>query len=316
MSDLPAGLAAAIRRLADGEGNLAASAERISTHYRQRGASRQVIGSEADVLAYALSRMPATYAAVSAVLDELSERAPDFAPDAMLDMGAGPGTAAWAAATAYPGIDATLVDHNQRFLAMAGALAADAGVERLQVQVGELTGFTAGRTFPLVTCAYALTELDDDAMRVAAERLWSHSSGVLVIVEPGRPRDYQRLLRVREQLIGQGAEVLAPCPHEHACPLVEPDWCHFSARLSRSRDHMRMKGGTLGYEDEKYSYLVLARPGIGMRAGARVLRPPFENKFSVTLPLCTPDGLEERAIASRDKAAFKAARKLDWGDAL
>jgi ribosomal protein RSM22 (predicted rRNA methylase) len=78
---------------------------------------------------------------------------------------------------------------------------------------------------------------------------------------------------------------------------------------------MRMKGGTLGYEDEKYSYLVVARPGIGDRAPGRVLRRPEENKFSVTLAVCAPDGLEARVVPSRDKAAFKAAKKLDWGDA-
>lgn len=316
MSDIPAGLSAAVRRLAEGQQNLAASAGRISEHYRQRGASRQVIGGEADVLAYALSRMPATYAAVSAVLEEVSRRAPDFAPPAVLDVGAGPGTAAWAAAAAFAGIEALLVDHNRAFLAVAETLATETPAGEVAVQLGELGRFELGRQFPLVTCAYALTELSDAELLVAADRLWSHCDGVLVIVEPGRPRDYERLLAVRSRLIGQGAEVLAPCPHERACPLVAPDWCHFSVRLSRTRDHMRMKGGTLGYEDEKYSYLVLARPGIGQRAGGRVLRQPEENKFSVALAVCAAEGLEQRVVPSRDKAAFKVAKKLVWGDAL
>jgi ribosomal protein RSM22 (predicted rRNA methylase) len=47
-----------------------------------------------------------------------------------------------------------------------------------------------------------------------------------------------------------------------------------------------------------------------------VLRRPEENKFSVTLSLCTPHGLEKRVVASRDKAAFKQARKAGWGDAF
>ena len=110
--------------------------------------------------------------------------------------------------------------------------------------------------------------------------------------------------------------MLAPCPHERACPLVEPDWCHFSVRLNRSRDHMRMKGGTLGYEDEKFSYLIVGRAGTGARAEGRVLRRPEENKFSVTLAVCAEEGLEQRVIPSRDKPAFKRAKKLDWGDAV
>jgi len=315
LSDLPADLAAAVRRLAEGRKGLGDSSARISEHYRQRGASRQVIGGADDAVAYALSRMPATYAAVSAVLEELQARAPEFAPKTLLDGGAGPGTAGWAVAGAFEGIAPTLMDHNRAFLALAGALAegtALAGAELLEADLGR---FELPTRYDLVTCAYALTELPDAEMLAAAERLWWHSDGVLALIEPGRPRDYQRLMAVRRRLIELGGRVLAPCPHERDCPLVEPDWCHFSVRLSRSRDHMRMKGGTLGYEDEKYSYLVVARPGIGAPAPGRVLRRPEENKFSLTLAVCGADGLETRVVPSRDKPAFKAAKKLDWGDA-
>jgi ribosomal protein RSM22 (predicted rRNA methylase) len=274
-----------------------------------------VIGGADDAVAYALSRMPATYAAVSAVLEELQARAPEFAPKTLLDAGAGPGTAGWAVAEAFEGIAPTLMDHNRAFLTLAGTLAegtALAGAELLEADLGR---FELPTRYDLVTCAYALTELPDAEMLAAAERLWRHSDGVMALIEPGRPRDYQRLMAVRRRLIELGGRVLAPCPHEHDCPLAEPDWCHFSVRLSRSRDHMRMKGGTLGYEDEKYSYLVVARPGIGAPAPGRVLRRPEENKFSVTLAVCGADALEARVVPSRDKPAFKAAKKLDWGDA-
>lgn len=50
-----------------------------------------------QVAAYAAARMPGCYAAVARVLDELRLRLPDFAPASMLDFGAGPGTAVWAA---------------------------------------------------------------------------------------------------------------------------------------------------------------------------------------------------------------------------
>jgi len=316
-SELPPALSRAIRDLADstGRAGLADSAAAISSHYRQRGASRDVVGGTGSAIAYALSRMPATYAAVSAVLDELAARAPEFAPLSVLDAGAGPGTAAWAAAAAYDDAHLTLVDHNRHFLDLAKQLAGDVVQHGPELIQDDLNRFDLGRRFDLVTCAYALTELPDEAMLATASRLWRHTEGALALIEPGRPRDYERLMAVRAHLIGQGASVLAPCPHERECPLVEPDWCHFSVRLNRSRDHMRMKGGTLGYEDEKFSYLLLARPGIGTRAEGRVLRRPEENKFSVTLSVCAPEGLETRVVASRDKAAFKAARKLDWGDA-
>lgn len=286
-------------------------AEKLSGHYRGRGRSREVVNDSADVLAYALSRMPATYAAVEAVLAELALRAPDFAPATLLDAGAGPGTAALAAAAAYPDAAATLFDHNRAFLDLARELAPQA-----ETVLGELPGLALERRFDLVTCAYALTELPDAGLVDVALRLWAHTEGVLVLVEPGRPRDYERLLAVRAALLAAGAEVLAPCPHALQCPLVAPDWCHFAVRLARSREHVRLKAAALGYEDEKFSYLVVARPGLGVPAATRVIARPEENKFSVTLPLCTPAGLERRQVVSRDRAAFKAARKLRWGDPL
>ncbi len=315
MTDQPAALSAALRRFAEGRKGLGDSSARISEQYRQRGASRQVIGGADDAVAYALSRMPATYAAVSAVLEELQARAPDFAPRTLLDAGSGPGTAGWVAAAAFEGIAATLMDHNRAFLTLAARLAEGTALAGAELVEADLGRFELATRYDLVTCAYALTELPDAQMLAAAEQLWRHSDGVLAIIEPGRPRDYQRLMAVRRHLIELGGRVLAPCPHERECPLVEPDWCHFSVRLSRSREHMRMKGGTLGYADEKYSYLVIARPGIGAPAAGRVLRRPEENKFSVTLAVCGADGLESRVVPSRDKPAFKAAKKLDWGDA-
>lgn len=309
--NLPAELQDAIRRVAESRdrGALRESSARISEHYRAQGASRGVIAGGGDAVAYALSRMPATYAAVSRVLGELAEGAPEFSPATLLDAGAGPGTAGWAATEAFPGITATLLDHSPEFLALAGEL----GLTATTVP-GDLTRFDLGQSYDLVTCAYALTELGDAAVLAAAERLWTHTAGVLVAIEPGRPRDYRRLMAVRARLVELGATVLAPCPHDKPCPLVAPDWCHFSVRLNRSREHMRMKGGTLGYEDEKFSYLVVARPGIGTRTPARVIKPPIENKFSVSLPVCAADGAQVRVVSSRDKVAFKGARKLGWGD--
>lgn len=310
---LPPELSLTIAELATGAGrrDLADRAGRLSGHYRERGASRQVVAADADALAYGLSRMPATFAAVRAVLADLERGAPDFVPGSVLDAGAGPGTAALAAAQIWPDIVPLLLDENPVFLDLAARLNPSARLER-----GDLRSFELGTRFDLVTCAYALTELADAELSGVVERLWRHSSGVLLLVEPGRPRDYARLLRVRAQLLAEGAELIGPCPHALACPLQAQDWCHFSVRLDRSREHRQLKQAALGYEDEKFSYLLLGRAGIGHAAASRIIKPPRENKFSVTLPLCLPTGLaEDLVIERRDGAAFKPARKAEWGDA-
>ncbi len=100
--DLPAELRAALDAKLQGlsRNDAAERAALISRTYRDGGSSG-AIRSEADALAYALARMPATYAAVTASLNALCELRPDFAPQTLLDVGAGPGTASWAAAEAF-----------------------------------------------------------------------------------------------------------------------------------------------------------------------------------------------------------------------
>src|SRR3981189_3789194 len=112
--DLPAELKAALEAKLQGLSlnDTAERAARISRTYRDGGGSG-AIASEADALAYALARMPATYAAVTASLNALREITPHFAPAALLDVGAGPGTATWAAAEAFPSLkNFTLLDDN------------------------------------------------------------------------------------------------------------------------------------------------------------------------------------------------------------
>ena len=125
--DLPAELKAALDGKLRGfsRNDAAGRAASISKTYRDGGGSGG-IRSETDALAYALARMPATYAAVAASLNALVEIRPDFAPNSLLDIGAGPGTATWAAAVAFPSLkDFALLDANTTLRALALDLARD-----------------------------------------------------------------------------------------------------------------------------------------------------------------------------------------------
>ena len=83
--------------------------------------SSAVIGNDTDALAYALVRMPATYAAVTACLDALQIARPDFTPANMIDLGAGPGTATFAAADAFPSLARFALTDTNESSARAGA---------------------------------------------------------------------------------------------------------------------------------------------------------------------------------------------------
>ena len=321
--DLPAGLRAAIDRALEGvpRKGLAERAARTSRAYRAGQPSSAVIREADDALAYALTRLPATYAACAAVLAEAARRAPDFAPASLLDAGAGTGAASWAAVDTWPRLAAlTWLDASSLFLALARQLAA-AGPQALreaQALRGDLTAPGPWPRADLVIASYALAEIAGDRQISTVIELWTACDGLLVLVEPGTPAGYGRILAARTALVDIGATLIAPCPHQAACPLVGEDWCHMSVRLPRSRDHRLAKGAEAPFEDERYSYLIAARPGVSLGpARPRILAPPRTGKPGIALKLCGLDGaLEPRLIPRRDKVAYAAVRRLGWGDVL
>lgn len=108
---------------------LRSHAQEISDTYRSDGTST-VIRGELDALAYATVRMPATYAAIRAGLKSTADVIPDLEPRSILDIGAGPGTASWAAQDIGPSIrQATLVDRNPSLLDIARRMAVSSSLE-------------------------------------------------------------------------------------------------------------------------------------------------------------------------------------------
>ncbi|HXA50363.1 MAG TPA: small ribosomal subunit Rsm22 family protein, partial [Candidatus Acidoferrum sp.] len=160
----------------------------------------------------------------------------------------------------------------------------------------------------LVIAAYSLGEIEADLVA----RLWAAARVALMVIEPGTPRGAAGITTIREQLLSLGAHMAAPCPAAMPCPLREPDWCHFAARVERTSMHRRLKNAELGYEDEKFSYVAVVREPLAL-TGARVLRHPQHRPGLIELELCTAEGpLHERAT-KRDKDRFRAARKAGWG---
>jgi ribosomal protein RSM22 (predicted rRNA methylase) len=317
--DLPAELKAALEVMLHGRSrsDAAQRANAISQNYRGGGGSG-AIRSEADALAYALARMPATYAAVTASLNALRQVRPDFAPQSLLDVGAGPGTASWAAAQAFPTLQAfTLLDANAALRSLALDLAH--GSSRLSAmhydQCDARTKLADTAAADFVVASYVINELDDGARATLTDQLWAQTRDTLLVVEPGTPTGTQRVLDLRSRLIAQGAHVAAPCPHDAQCPLVAPDWCHFTQRLPRSRTHKQLKAAELPYEDEKFIFVAVSRTPVPLRP-ARVLTQPDTTKIAVTAKLCTDQGVARVTAARRDKLAYARFKKLNWGDAV
>jgi ribosomal protein RSM22 (predicted rRNA methylase) len=317
--DLPAELKAALQAKLHGlsRSDAAERSAAISQTYRSGGGSA-AIRTEAHALAYALARMPATYAAVTASLNALCEVRPDFAPQNLLDVGAGPGTAIWAAAEAFSSLANFMsIDANTALRTLALDLFDKSSrLSKLQYRQGEARAVLShAEPADLVVASYLLGEMSDTERAGLADLMWARTSDTLLIVEPGTPAGYARILALRRQLIALGAHVAAPCPHDGECPLIAPDWCHFAQRLPRSRAHRQLKGAELAFEDEKFAYVALTRAPVA-RHPARVLAQPDVGKVAVTAKLCTPGGLVVAKVSRRARADYARARRWRWGDAV
>lgn len=310
---------------------LAAAAEALSSRYRAGAGAgeseeRPHLRSSGDVTAYAAFRLPATFGAIGAALEAVRARRPAWRPRSILDAGAGPGTAMWAAAALWPELgEATAIEQDDHMIALGRRLMADAGGEApvrgaatwLRADLAGPWKTPAGM-YDLVVAAYALGEVAPRVRSAVLARLWANTAedGVLLVVEPGTMEGFGVIRAARAEMLGAGATIVAPCPHDRACPMGEGDWCHFAQRVARTRLHRQVKGGALAYEDEKYSYVALTRTGVASPIAGRVLRHPQVRPGRIALELCAPDGLEKTTITRSDPRRWREARDITWGDAL
>ncbi|MDX3359977.1 small ribosomal subunit Rsm22 family protein [Streptomyces sp. ME02-6978.2a] len=300
----------------------ATAVDRLIASYRGRTPTHTpVLRDRADVVAYAAYRMPATFEAVRAALGALAEAAPDWTPAAHTDLGGGTGAATWATAATWPGErPVTVLDWAEPALALGREIAAAhpalKGAEWRRERIGRALALD---TTDLVTVSYVLGELTEADRGHVVDAAAAAARSAVVIIEPGTPDGYGRILEARDRLIAAGLRIAAPCPHSARCPIVAgQDWCHFAARVSRSSLHRQVKGGSLPYEDEKFAYVAATRlpPSEATPAPHRVVRRPQIRKGQVLLDLCDPgEELRRETVTKRHGPLYRAARDAAWGDA-
>lgn len=303
---LPEKLQLAIDEMASLSPALRKAREALTLAYKEGRGSP--FSDEAKRLAYLGARLPGTYAAVYKVLQEISVEI-----HYMLDLGAGPGTASWAAADIFPNLHRiTLIEKSSEAIALGQKLASSS--QSLALQEAHWICQSLLEPIPsadLGILSYVLNEVSDP--EAVIEHCWK-SVSILAIVEPGTPKGFHLIRKIRDRLIQLKAHILAPCPHSLTCPIQGTDWCHFSARVQRTRLHRLLKEGSLGYEDEKFSYLIAAKAPL-KPCSNRILRHPLKQSGHVRLALCSETGsLEEKVITRSDKENYRRARDAEWGD--
>jgi len=297
------------------------AAQAISLRYRSRDNQhgKHFIQSRNEALAYAVARMPATYGAVYSALNYSLNGLEDPLSDitSLIDIGAGTGSATWAA-NELLALNSNMCIEYDEFMKNLG--------KALMAHNTDLSGKTQWKSLNIVTddipgkadlviASYVLNELRENEQQEIADKLWGLAKKLLLFVETGTPDGFRVLNRIREKLLKYNAHILAPCPHNNACPIKDDDWCHFTCRIQRNRLHRMAKGGEAPFEDEKYSYLAVAKEAVHSDF-ARIMRHPKVGKGHVGLVVCTNDGIKQITISKRNGDIYKIAKKASCGDKI
>lgn len=291
--------------------------------------STSLLQDERTVLAYAATRMPATYAVCVAVFNHLLNHLQGRRLSSILDLGSGPGTVLWASHALFPelaqvtcveGVPACLHLAQTLWTTRDGHNANGPTVTWIQSDLA-----SAGSTLPtsphdLVSLSYVMGEIPPHQRHVVLDYAWQRALSFCVLIEPGTPRGFEALHWARQWLIQRGAFIVAPCPHAKSCPMMEAghqktpqDWCHFSQRVERNAHHRRLKESSLMYEDEKYCYLIVSKNPVKSSL-SRIVKKPFSGKGHVTLDVCTQHGLKRFIVSKTQGSLYKSARSFRWGD--
>ena len=290
----------------------------LSEDYRSENGA-PALRTDAQRGAYLIARFPATYSATWRAFSEISQRASQETIKSLLDLGSGPGTALFAAADLFQTLEkATLLDRDAEWLQLGrrlGTQSSRSAVREASWLHHDLNSPPASPPHDLVAISYALGELSIAKAEATVRHAWELSEKFLAIIEPGTRRGFANINAARSTLLAAGATILAPCPHHQACPMAKAgDWCHFAQRVERTTAHRRLKSGNLGYEDEKFSYVVASRLPFEAIT-ARIVRHPRKHPGHVQLALCCETGeLRSETVARSQKAKYKLARRADWGD--
>ncbi len=296
------------------------NARELSRRYmNESGNGMSLLNKDKEAAVYSIMRMPATFSAVAAALEQLCEVS-DFVPRSLLDAGAGTGAGSWAAIS-YFALDKITCLERESAMENIGRHFMERATDKA---LNEATWIHRDLSddlkdeykSDLVIASYVLNEMSIDERLKAADKLWDNTEQMLLIVEPGTPVGYSNLKVIREHLIKRGAYIAAPCPHNDECNLEKGDWCHFSCRVQRSKIHKVAKNADAPYEDEKYSYVAFSRQPCNLVRN-RIMRHPIAEKGRIRLTVCTDEKkVIEKTVTKSQGEQYRKAKKATCGDSI
>lgn len=288
----------------------------LSNRYlNEERTGKTLLSKDIEALAYSIMRMPATYSAVTTVLNYIVDITEKTKFNTLLDIGAGTGASTWAASyildienikciereSAMKKLGITLMKNNKNIT----------NIEWLDkdILLAELP------KADIIIASYVINELKEEDRKKVIEKILNENSELVIIVEPGTPKGFENIKTVQKLALEKEKYIVAPCTSQEVCRLPEDDWCHATVRVERTKIHKTLKNAELAYEDEKFSYIVVANKKYNIPE-KRILRHPIIEKGKITLKICNKGNIETKIITKKDKEIYKTAKKKKCGDII
>jgi ribosomal protein RSM22 (predicted rRNA methylase) len=150
------------------------------------------------------------------------------------------------------------------------------------------------------------------------EAAFNATEKYLVIISPGTSSLFQDYLLWRQFLVERGGTIFAPCPMNGSCPMstLPGRWCHFKARVNRTKELKYLKDASMSFEDEPYSYIIISKSaGKPARESYRIIDHPQHRKGHSHFEVCAGEAIATITCSAKDPD-YKHKKKLAWGDEL
>lgn len=270
------------------------------------------------ILVYLLTRFGNIFQVITNILKKLEDKINLEDIKSVLDVGSGPGTVIFSLLEQILSIEEiTIIEKNRLFIKTFQDISKKSPykfLDKAKIKVEDIVNYDFNiNKHDLVISSYMFNELDQNNVLKIAKKLWNNTNKFLVIIEPGSVKGFSNIKLIRDNLIKDGAHIIAPCTNSNLCPMSKDDWCHFYKRIERSKIQRYLKDGTESFEDEKYSYIVLSKEKSLKEHKEVILRHPEYSKIGVKFNICSSEGIQEKTYLKREDN-FKSLKKLDWGD--
>ena len=276
------------------------------------------IESERSAFVYMASRMTATYQVCSRILNSVRNRH-DISIDSVLDVGAGTGSASWAAYEIFSPSSVRLIDSNENMILKGRELMScmpelDSICTWDRQEIGS---FRSPEKYDLVIESYVLNELKEEYLDNALKSMYDTSGKLMILIEPGTSKGFEIIRKAKEICNKRGWDVIAPCPSNDICPLGNEERCSFSLRIPRKAFLKYIKNGDAPFEDEKYCYLIISKGSMPcIHRWPVILKHPTVKKGHIILNLCSGNRVYSKVLSKKDGDAYRTARKSSAGDTL